>query len=306
MTAVPIQRQTSLDTGAILLMVLLTATWGLGQVAFKVAGEGFSPALQMVLRSGLASFLVWMWCLYRGVRLGEHDGTLWPGVFTGLLFGAEFLMIFFGLDYTTASRGVLFLYSMPFWVLIGAHFLLGERLTAMRFAGVCFAFFGLWLAFSDTASRPAPDAIIGDMMLLGGGFLWAMTTLVIRSTALATARPEKVLLYQLVVSTLMTVPLLAVAGPHVRDISLFPIVSLLFQAVIVVAITYQVWFWMIRKYPASSLSAFTFMTPVFGVLGGALLLSEPFSARILIALGLIAVGLVLVNRPARAKPARPA
>jgi len=190
--------------------------------------------------------------------------------------------------------------TMPFWVLIGAHFVLGEKMSMTKVAGLVLAFAGVALVFYDKLSLPGPDALIGDVMSIGAGALWAATTLVIKSSRLATARAEKLLLYQLSVSAVVTAMLLPLAGPAVRDLGWVPVTAFLFQAIYVVAITYVVWFWAMRRYPAAGLSSFAFLTPVFGVLCGDLLLGEPMSVSLFLALGLIAAGLVIVNRPAKA------
>jgi drug/metabolite transporter (DMT)-like permease len=153
--------------------------------------------------------------------------------------------------------------------------------------------------FSDKLSLPDPSAIIGDVMSLAGGMFWAATLLVIKTTRLANASPEKTLLYQLSVSALMALPMLLFAGPVFREVSAVPITALLFQAIYIVAVTYVLWFWLVRRYPAAGLSSFAFLTPVFGVLCGGLLLREPLSIRIFLALALIGAGLVIVNRTQR-------
>ncbi|MCV0397044.1 MAG: DMT family transporter [Rhizobiaceae bacterium] len=278
-------------------MVGLTLVWGLNQVTIKIANTGYDPVFLMVVRSAIAAALVWLWCQLRGIRLFEADGTLPGGILAGALFGIEFVLIFVGLDYTSAARGVLMINTMPFWVLVGAHFLLGERMSVAAWGGLALAFSGVVLVFSDNLSLPDPSALIGDIMLLAAGALWGATSIVIKRSRLATTSAEKTLLYQLVVSAVVAAPLLAFSGPWLRDPTWLASAMLGFQAVFVVAITFLFWFWMLRRYPAAGLSSFTFLSPVFGVLGGGVLLGEPLSWRIFAALILIAVGLVIVNRP---------
>lgn len=293
----------AVDGFAAAVMIFLTFTWGLNQVAIKVANTGYNPIFLAVARSAMAALLVYGWCRWRGISLFERDGTLWAGLLAGALFGIEFALIFMGLDHTSAARGTLLINTMPFWVLLGAHFLLGERMTGRKLWGLAFAFAGVALVLSDELSLPTADALTGDLMCLGAGVLWAATTLVIKSTKLSQASAEKTLLYQLVVSSLFVLPLIPLAGPVLRDVSALATASLVFQAVFVVAFTYVLWFWLMRQYPASGLASFTFLSPAFGVLCGSLLLNEPLSMRIFAALFLIAVGLLIVNRPARRNPA---
>jgi drug/metabolite transporter (DMT)-like permease len=293
------EKRDHIDTLAVGMMLMLTFSWGFNQVLIKVSTEGYSPIFLTFARSAMAAMLVFVWCHFRGIRLFEKDGTLVSGTIVGLLFGAEFALIFIGLDYTTAARGTLMINTMPFWVLIGAHFFLGEKITPIRFCGVLLAFAGVALVFSDELSLPDASALMGDVILLVAGMLWGATTIVIKASRLATARPEKTLLYQLVVSSLMVVPLIPLGGPVLREPGLLSTGSLLFQAAFIVAFTYLLWFWLVRRYPASGLTSFTFLSPVHGVLLGGLLLNEPLSVNIFIALTLIACGLFLVNRPAR-------
>lgn len=292
-------RDDRLDGLAVALMIGLTMTWGFNQVAIKVGNTGFNPLAIAVFRAALASLLVALWCRYRGIALFTRDGTLGPGLIAGVLFGAEFALIFLGLDYTSAARGALMVNTMPFFVAAGAHLVLGERLTAMKLAGMVLAFFGVVLVFLDHLSLPDPRALAGDALMLGAAVLWAATTLVIKGSRLNAAAPEKVLLYQLVVSAVMTLPLAPLAGPVIRSPSALAIGSVLFQAVFVVAFTYVLWFWLMRRYPASALSNFAFLSPAFGVLFGGLLLGEPLSWRIFAALALIGAGIIIANRPAR-------
>ena len=294
-------RRDAIDTAAVVFMLALTFSWGLNGVAAKLANVGFNPIFLTLARSAIGGLLVFLWCRYRGISLFASDGTLPAGLLAGILFGLEFVFIFGGLEYTTVARSSLMVNTMPFWVLIGAHFLLAEQMSLAKFGGLALAFTGVVLVFSDKLSLPSPSAIIGDVMSLGGGMFWAATTLVIKRSRLAMASAEKTLLYQLSVSAVMTLPMLLVAGPVFRDVSFVPIAALLFQAVYVVAVTYVLWFWLMRRYPAAGLSSFAFLTPVFGVLCGGLLLDEPLSIRIFLALALIGAGLIIVNRPQRQK-----
>lgn len=290
-------RHTSLDTFAASLLVVLTLSWGLNQVAIKVANAGIQPVLQAGLRSGIGCLLLLAWCRVRGVRLFERDGTVAAGVAAGALFGAEFILIFVGLDFTTVSRGIVFLYAMPFVVAVGAHFLIpGERLTVASVVGLVAAFAGVAIAFSDRLSLPSAHALIGDALCLAAAFAWGSTTLVIRTTRLNNAVPEKVLAYQLALGAVIPLCLAPFFGPFVRDPDWLVAIAFAYQAVVVVTATYLAWFWLISRYPAARLSAFAFLTPLFGVAFGGLFLSEPVSLNLIAALALVALGIYLVNR----------
>ena len=297
MSAIPAnERRDAVDTLAVALMICLTLSWGLNGVAAKLSNTGYSPVFLAMVRSALGGLLVFLWCHWRGIRLFERDGTLWVGALAGVLFGLEFLLIFIGLDYTSVARSALLVNTMPFWTLLAGHFLLGEKISGRKIGGLVLAFGGLTLIFSDKLSLPGPDAFVGDLLSLGAGLAWAATMIVIKGTRLVHVAAEKLLLYQLAGAAILSALALPIGGPLIRDGNAIATWALLFQAVYIVAITYVLWFWLVQRYPASGLSSFTFLTPVFGVLFGGILLGEPLGAPIFLALGLIVVGLVLVNR----------
>ena len=293
-------RQRPIDLLAVVALVGCCAAWGLNQVAMKVANDGITPLFQAGVRSVIAAALVWAWTRWRGMSLFERDGTLWPGIVSGLLFALNFMFIGPGLSLTEASRGVLFLYTAPFFVAIGAHFLLpGDRLSILKVVGLLAAFGGLMVSLGDRMGDGGTAASLrGDMFCLAAGFFWAATTLVVRATSLRSIAPEKNLFYELVVS----VPVLFIASRYIGEagiVSLAPVVvwSFLYSTIVVVFISYAVWFWLLQTYPASQVSVFTFLGPIFAVIAGFLLLSEPVTWRLALALALVAFGIYLVNRP---------
>lgn len=289
-----------LDRLAIGLMVVFCSIWGLQQVAIKVANAGISPVWQAGMRSLGATATILLWVLFRRVKLFEHDGTWWPGLLVGLLFSGEFALIFLGLDYTPASRGVIFLYTAPFFVALGARwFLPGERMRRAQWGGMALAFIGVVLLFGEHLWLPADQAWIGDLMILGAAMLWAATTLAVKASALGRSSAEKILLYQLAISAVLLPPLsMAMGEPGVFAPTPLVWANLLFQAVIVAGASYLGWFWLIRHYPATRLSSFSFLTPVMGVLASVLLLDEPLTPTIFAALFLVGAGIWIANRPA--------
>ncbi|MCL7998206.1 DMT family transporter [Brucella sp. 21LCYQ03] len=288
------------DGLAIALVMFIMFTWGLNQVAIKIGNRGFNPMLMAAGRSALGGVCVFLWCYWKHIPLFRRDGTLKPGILAGLLFGVEFVLIFLAMELTSVGRVALLMNVMPFWVAIGSHFLLGERMSMRAFIGMCVAFFGVVIVFADNSSRPGPYALYGDILALISGMLWGMTTIVIKRSKLASAAPEKTLLYQLAVAAIVPLPFMFLSGPLIREPDLLSVLSFLFQSMFVVAVTYPLWFWMISRYPASKLSNFAFLTPAFGVLLSGLLLNETLGWKIFAALALIGLGLIIINRRGKA------
>jgi drug/metabolite transporter (DMT)-like permease len=288
-----------LDPLAIALTVALCLIWGFNQVAVKLAIHDIPPLIQCVIRSVVATVLVLAWTQFRGIPLFKRDGTLLAGIIAGVLFALEFLLIYRGLLYTTATRAVLFLYTAPFLVVLGARWLVkGDHFHLMQWFGMALSFAGIVIAFGLPTPAADPHQMLGDVMMVGAAVAWAATTLVIKVSRLNQVSSEKTMLYQLVVS----VPLLAagvlVFGEHIDAMpSAVALGALAYQAVWVVCVTYMAWFALIVRYSASRLSSFTFLTPLFGVVAGHMVLNEPLSPPFALAVALVAIGLVLVNRP---------
>jgi len=289
-----------LDALAILVLLACCACWGINQSAIKIAGTGISPILQAGLRSVFAGLLVFAWAGLRGVRLFERDGTLWSGLLVGSVFSLEFLVLYVGLDQTSASRGVVFLYLSPFVVAFGAHFLIpGDRLTVPKVLGLSAAFVGLAVAVGESFTAPGRPTLTGDLLCLLAAVLWGGTTVLIRTTALKSAAPEKTLLYQLLISGLVLPPAsLALGEAGIRDLGPAVLLAFAYTVIIVAFVSYIAWFWLVRSYPPTRVTAFTFLSPVFGVIAGNLMLGEAFTPSLAVALVLIAFGIYLVNRPA--------
>lgn len=285
-----------LDATGAAIMVLLCLVWGLSAVATKVANEGVSPLSQAAFRSAVATLLLLGWARWRNIALFGRDGTLWPGIVAGLMFGGEFVFIFLGLQWTDAARMVVFVYLMPCFAAMGlAWFVPGERMNARQWLGVLVAFGGLVLAFGD-AFVSARSTLLGDLFGLAAAVLWAATTVVVRATRLSSASAAKTLFYQLAVSAgMLAVLAVVLREPGIVKLTPLVLASLAYQCVIVAFASFLAWFWLMTHYLASRLSVFTFLTPLFGVAAGVILLGEPLSVALAGAALLVGAGIALVN-----------
>jgi drug/metabolite transporter (DMT)-like permease len=286
-----------LDAAAAALVVLICLSWGFNQVSVKLAIHDIPPLMQGTIRSVGATILVAAWCRWRGMPLFSRDGTLVAGLVTGALFGLEFVLIYQGLAYTTATRAVLFIYLAPFFVVLGTRIVLpADRFGPAQWLGLALSFAGMMVAFGAPTPALDPRQMIGDLMMVAAAMAWAATTLMIK-TSLNRISSEKVMLYQLVVS----IPMLAIGallfGEHVAHIpSALAIGALAYQTIWVVSVTFVLWFALVVRYSANRLSAFSFLTPLFGVAAGHFVLGEPMTPAFAAAVALVALGLVLVNR----------
>ncbi|MBR1153903.1 DMT family transporter [Bradyrhizobium sp. JYMT SZCCT0428] len=292
----------ALTPGAIALMLMLCLSWGFNQIAVKLVLPDVPPMLQALVRSlgALPVLLIIGW--FRGVRFFERDGTLWPGVIAGMIFGIEFVLIYRGLLLTSASRAAVFLYTAPFFVALGSYVFLGERLRASQWGGLALSFAGVALAIGVPQANVDANVLMGDLLIVVGGALWATTTLIVKATALIKAPAEKGLGYQVAIS----IPILALAawisGETITHIpGPLSLALLAYQAFWVVGLTFLLWFALVKTYSASKLSAFTFITPLFGVVAAYFILHDTLTLAFGVAALLVIAGLYLVNRPEAAR-----
>jgi drug/metabolite transporter (DMT)-like permease len=286
-----------LSPGAIALMLMLCLSWGFNQVAVKLALPDIPAMMQAMFRSigALPVLLIVGWL--RGANFSLRDGTLGPGLLAGLLFGIEFALIYQGLRFTSASRAAVFLYTAPFFVALGSYQVLGERLRPSQWGGLALCFFGVALAIGVPQANVDTNVLLGDLMVVGGGAMWGATTLIAKGTKLRLAAPEKALAYQVAVS----IPILgAAAWLFGEKLDHFPgplaLAVVTYQAIWVVGLTFTIWFALVQSYSASKLSAFSFITPLFGVVASYLVLHDELTLSFGAAALLVIAGLSLVNR----------
>ena len=286
------------DAFALQVMLLLCLIWGSQQVMIKWAAVDIAPVMQAALRSGIAAILVGLLICWRGGW--EQVGSTWRGgLLAGALFGLEFLFIAEGLKLTSAAHMSVFLYTAPVFTALGLHLMLpSERLRTLQWLGILLAFVGIALAFAGGLSLEQMDArsLLGDAFGVLAGLAWGATTVVVRGSRLSEAPATLTLFYQLVVG-FAGLLLVALLTGQVGKVTLTPlsISSVLFQGLVVSFFSYLTWFWLLRQYLASNLAVFSFITPLFGVTFGVLLLDEPLSLNFVFGAVLVLCGVVLVS-----------
>ena len=282
--------------GAVLLIVIMI-TLGLNQVAVKLVNQAMSPIFQAGLRSLFGIPLLALFCYWRGSAISLDRQILIPGILSGVAFAAEFALLFEAVQYTTVSRASVFFYTMPFWVALGAHFLIpGERLTVIKVSGLFLAAAGVVIALSNHGGPTSNQALIGDTMALLAAMGWAAIALIAKGTSLSKVKPEIQLMYQIVISApLLLIPAF-LFGETLREPQTWHWIIFGSQVFVVICLCFLTWFWILSVYPASDVASFSFLAPIFGVFFSWLILNETLTWNIVVALVLVAIGIILVNR----------
>ncbi|MBN1106122.1 MAG: DMT family transporter [Deltaproteobacteria bacterium] len=284
-----------------MLLVLVCFLWGANVVSIRISNQGIPPLLAATLRSAVAALLVWVYARWRGTSVCFPKGYRHHGIVIGCLFGVDFLFLYWGIAFTTASRSIIFLYTHPFWVALGAHFLLkNDRITAVKGLGLVLAFSGLVAVFAARSARLPSLHWVGDLMEVAAAVFWAATTLYIKWML----QKKAISHYQTLHAQLLySIPVLAVGSLlFERASGIHPtapvLAALAYQCLGVAFFSYILWFWMISQFPVSKLAAFSFLAPLFGVILGSMVLSEPVTRLVWVGLALVGAGIYLVNRAA--------
>ncbi|MEX5588105.1 MULTISPECIES: DMT family transporter [Pseudomonas] len=286
------------DAFALQLMLGLCLIWGSQQVMIKWAAVDIAPVMQAAFRSGIAALLVGILICWRG-GWGQVGSTWRAGLLAGALFGLEFLFIAEGLKLTSAAHMSVFLYTAPVFTALGLHFMLpSERLRLLQWLGILLSFAGIATAFAGGLQLDQIDGrtLLGDAFGVLAGLAWGATTVVVRGSRLSEAPATLTLFYQLMVG-FVGLLLIALVSGQIGRVTLTPLAmgSVLFQGIVVSFVSYLTWFWLLRKYLASNLAVFSFITPLFGVTFGVLLLGEPLSVNFVLGAVMVLCGVILVS-----------
>ena len=284
-----------LDARAIGLVLGLCVIWGFQQVAMKAVAMDVAPVMQLAIRFAIAAVFYGAWVLWREGTSAFADGTLRSGLLIGALFTLEFLLVGEALTHTTAAHTVVFLYTSPIFTALGVQFLPDERLRRAQWIGIGTAFIGIVIAFVGPGNRPVVELLIGEGLALLAGVTWGLTNVVLRRGRIGGASTAKTVFYQVALAAPLLYGYAAATGQTALVWTLPALESLVFQTFVIAVASYLVWFWLLRHYLTSRLMLMTLMTPLFGVLFGALILHDPINPPFAIGALLVLFGILVVN-----------
>tara|TARA_A100001015_G_scaffold244531_1_gene280057 strand:+ start:1123 stop:2007 length:885 start_codon:yes stop_codon:yes gene_type:complete len=286
-----------IDGIAATFLIIFSVLLGLNQVLVKLVNSGMHPVFQVALRSTLAILPIVIYCYFTKKKINFFDGSLLPGFIAGLLFALEFILLFTALDYSTVTRVSLIFYTMPVWLTIAAHFLIkGDKLNFNKSIGLIVALAGLFFAVYQPINNYDIHQFYGDLFSLIASFCWAIIAIILKTTRLTKSLPETQLLYQLIVSGIILLPISFMLDDYVRELNTQLILIFSFQVIVIMCLGFIGWLWIMSKYSASSTSSFAFLTPVSGVLFGWLIMDDVINGQIYISLFLTCFGIYIINK----------
>jgi drug/metabolite transporter (DMT)-like permease len=200
------------------------------------------------------------------------------------------------MSYTDAARAVILVNFSPFVVTAGAYLFLREELGIAKIAGLLLGFAGAYLVFHGKPKAWNPSMLFGDLLELSAAFFWGATTVYIKKYLAGRVDPIHTFLYQLVFSIpIMFVCACWLENRWILDVNTAAVSALLYASIVVAFASYLTWFKLIHAYPVSQLAVFTFLSPVFGVAAGVIILGEQLTTGLILGLLSVSAGIYVTN-----------
>jgi drug/metabolite transporter (DMT)-like permease len=291
-----------LTFAASLFAIFLSILFGSNAVAIKITFSGLGVFTTAAIRFGVAAVAIFLWAKFTGQTIALKKGQLHQVLIFSSLFTVQLSLFYLGLSKSNASRGTLLANLLPFFILFLAHFFIaGDRITRQKFFGILLGFAGVVFMFLDEESLSAGFRT-GDLIILLAVVIWSCSTVYLKRV-IGTFSPFQLVLY----STMFSVPFFLIEALLWDDSMVFnldaPVIgALLYQSLITASFGFVAWNTMLKKYGAVSLHAFIFIMPIAGVALGGLILGEPITIKIVLALVFIVSGILVVHWKTREEP----
>jgi O-acetylserine/cysteine efflux transporter len=287
-----------------LVLVLVTFIWGSNFVVIRVGLQGFDPMLLAVIRFVASAFpLVWL-------LPKPAVATRWL-VLNGLFVGAgQFGLLFIALK-SDISPGLasLLMQTQVFSTILLAAGLLHEAVRPRQWAGLAVGAAGLaTVAWHLDAHNITP---LGLALVLCAASFWAASNILTKAMSQRAGAPLPMLPFVVWSSLYAIPPLLALVlvtpGLHTVVQQLGSAqwshwAAALWQALGNTLIGYVAWSALLARHPASVVTPWALLVPVFGMSSAAWLLGEPLPGWKLLAAALVVAGIAITTWPAAARP----
>jgi drug/metabolite transporter (DMT)-like permease len=280
---------------AAVFTVCLCVLFGANAVAIKISLSGLGVFTTAGLRFSMASAAIFLWARITGRSFKIESGQVCQLLIISMVFTVQLSLFYLGLSKSNASRGTLMLNLQPFFTLFLAHYFIpGDRITKRKILGILLGFAGVVFVFLEKKGVTA-DFKVGDLIILFAAFLWSCSA-VYTKRIIHAFKPFHLVLYPMIFSA----PLFFLEG-FVWDTAMIAHVdtkvfcALLYQGLVTASFCFVAWLTLLKKYGAVALHSFIFIMPVSGVVLGGLVLDEPITVNILIALLLVVAGILFIN-----------
>jgi len=284
----------------------LCVIFGSNAVAIKFSFSGIGVFTTAAIRFSIAAIAIYIWAKATGHSLMLKKGQLGQLLILGALFAVQLSMFYFGLSKSNASRGTLIVNLLPFWILFLAHFFIpGDRITRRKLFGILLGFSGVAFMFAEKQGVTA-DFRTGDLIILSATIIWSCSVIYLKRIISAFSAFQ-ISLYSMVFAVpVFLLEALLWDAPMISKLDFKIIGAVLYQSLVTATFGFVTWNMLLQKYGAVALHSFIFIMPIAGVALGGLLLGEPITSKLLIALALIVAGILVVHlKPRKEAPVYP-
>lgn len=290
----------------ILFTIFLCILFGSNAVAIKMAFQGLGVFTTAGTRFSVAAIVIFLWARSTGKQLRLKKGQPHQILILSIIFWAQLSLFYFGLSKSNASRGTLLVNMLPFFILFLAHiFIPGDRITRKKLFGILLGFGGIVFMFADKGTVTA-DFRAGDLIILAATFLWSCNAVYLKNIISEYNAYQIVLYSAAIAAPLFFLEAFLFDGAMVFHPDGRVLGAILYQSLVTASFGFVAWNSMLQKYGAVALHSFVFVMPIAGVALGGLVLDEPITPKIIVALALITSGILVIHWKAKKEaPAYP-
>ena len=293
------EKKNKIDAFGAVALISFSLLLGINHVVIKIVNVGLNPIFFAGIRSFIAFLFIIIWMKFTRKTIVFNKKNKNICLIAGLVFALEFLFLFLALDFTSVSRNSIIYYSMPLWLTILLFFTKNkEKLSFIKLLGLILAFSGVVISVSknDSGLIINSSSLFGDFLAFLAALFWALLIIIAKNSNFNKEMPEMQLLWMVMVSGPILICFSFFIEDPIRDFQIIHIWGLLFQSIVVVAGGFLFWLWLLSKYPASGVASFSFLTPIFTIFFGWLILSEVMTPDFIFAAFLVITGLILINK----------
>jgi drug/metabolite transporter (DMT)-like permease len=292
---------------AFLALFILTLIWGYNWVVMKQAVQYASPFQFAALRTFLGSIVLFILIFFtkRPLALKEFPTMLVLGLlqtcgFTGLLIWA--------LVEGSAGKTAVLTYTMPFWVMLFAWPMLGERVQGWQWLAVAFAMLGMIFIFDPLHIKSDGFSMF---LALCSGVSWSISAII--SKKLHQRAPHLDLLNLTAWPMLLgSIPIIAIVffqpSPPIQWTGVF-IYTVLFNVFLSGCVAWVLWLYALQRLQAGVASMASMLAPVIGVIAAWIQLNEvpntyEMIGMIFIAMALVTISFISIRKHTQIDPAQ--
>lgn len=292
---------------SIAIFAVLCLIWGSTWMAIKINLQAFPPFLSAGARFLLAGIVLYVILLVKKLRLPRDWRVLYPGVVFGVLNGISYGMVYWGEQYISSSLTAISNAVLPFFSLLFAWLMVGEKINRWKLAGLLTGFAGILVIFGDNVGAGgAADnkyAVLGQLAVLAAAVIFAFSGAHAKKHH-QLLDPLRVVTVQMLASAAVLLVLAAVIEyRHPVGFSVSALLAFFYLSLLGTALAFYLYNYLLQKIEVSRIGYISFVTPVIAVFLGSWLLHEKLGLKLLVGMGFITCGIILLNRPGRSKAA---